>query len=220
MAWRAAARRGKGESAVSALAGEQVGGYSGKTSSGMARHGKHHYERDFMAQMFETKGEVAEWKMIYDEVKDLPVNEIITYERLDEILGRDFRQNRSPIDRVIVELVGRHRTLVNVRNVGYRIATAKEHAELARSHQRRSRRQIKKGMRRLESADQKQLTPDERREIENLKTRLSRLESAHRAMGRRQEQIEQRTERVEESNADLADKVESLTEKLKERGLI
>ena len=124
---------------------------------------------------FTPKGDVAEWRMLYDRIRSLDIGGILTYEDMDEILGRDFKEDRGPIYRCAKELEDNdHRTLAAVRNVGYRIVEPREHAQLATHHHRKSRRQLGKAVGKAASADRSKLTADERQRIDGLEMSLRR----------------------------------------------
>ncbi|MEU6725576.1 hypothetical protein ABZ917_17865 [Nonomuraea wenchangensis] len=174
--------------------------------------------------MFEVKGDQPEWRMIYSTILALDVDDVIKYADLDDVLGRDFLQDRSPIYRAISELEKTdHRTLTNVRGVGYRVAAASEHEGLARAHHQRSRRQMKKAVNKAASADRKALTPDQRKRIDSLEMSLRQ----HSQMIRRLElRDEQRAAEIKalrrEKNADVAElseRVDRLADLLERHGV-
>lgn len=174
--------------------------------------------------MFEVKGDQAEWRMIYARTLALAVDDVIKYTELDEILDRDFRQNRSPIYRVIAELEKSNaRTLAIVRGVGYRVAAASEHEGLARAHHQRSRRQMKKAVNKAASADRSALTPDERQRIDKVEMSLRQHAQMIRRLEMRDEQraaeIKNLRRQTNADVAELADRVDRLTELLERHGV-
>jgi hypothetical protein len=123
---------------------------------------------------FRPKGEQAEWRLLYDEFRKHSPGDVITYERLTEILGRDFRLNRTPVQRAMKELESAdHRTLACERGSGYRIASAGEHEHLVHVHSGRSRRQLGKAVAKARSANRAELTADQARRLDNLEVHLS-----------------------------------------------
>ena len=91
---------------------------------------------------FEPKGERAEWQYIYDAIREMDVDEVITYDEIGALLGRPFADNRAPMYRALKELLNVHsRHMVTVRGTGYRMAKASEHADTGMAYHRRSRLQ-------------------------------------------------------------------------------
>jgi hypothetical protein len=93
---------------------------------------------------FQPKGDVPEWRLIYDALLERAgFGDIITYAQLDEALGRPFEANRSPFYRARQHMGEmRSRWLVAVPRQGYRVIEAREHLTAAQSHKRRARRQL------------------------------------------------------------------------------
>jgi hypothetical protein len=141
--------------------------------------------------MFETKGDLPEWQMIYNRIENLAPLTMVSYDDLDEILGRDFRSNRSPLDRASKQLEDiNRRTLRNVRGVGYQIAEAHEHADLGIVHRKRAKRQFGKGLRKTGSADYSQMTPDQAKRNQAVDMTLRTLKNNVSEMERRQNEME------------------------------
>jgi hypothetical protein len=102
---------------------------------------------------FPPRGEAAEWRMLYDEFRKHGPGQVVTLQRLSEVLGRDFLAGgRAALRRTIRELeTAGSRTLVCARGAGCRTAAA-EHEGLARLHCERSRRQLGRAAARARSA--------------------------------------------------------------------
>ena len=47
--------------------------------------------------MFTPKGDRAEWRVIYDHTRTMTPGEVLTYERISGLLGRDSRTGRGPL---------------------------------------------------------------------------------------------------------------------------
>lgn len=112
---------------------------------------------------FKPKGELPEWRMVYDQLlASAEFGDVITYQQLDEVLGRRFVDNRAPIYRARTELGDmRHRWLTSVPDVGYRVIDANEHITEAQRHKRRARRQLGFMVKVAEVTDLGRLTQDE-----------------------------------------------------------
>lgn len=129
--------------------------------------------------MFEIKGERPQWETVYDLLSPRDVDDLITFDVFSEALGTDFRTHRSPLYKAI-EVLQRenHRTVDNVKNVGYRIVAASEHARLAQRQIRKAGRSTKRGKGKALSANRAELTPDGVKTVDAILLRLAGIESA------------------------------------------
>ena len=114
-------------------------------------------------QPFTAKGDTPEWKMIYDALlTTAEFGEVISYAQLDEVLGRRFAANRSPLYRARLEMgEARHRWLDAVPGKGYRVIEAAEHIDVAQKHKRRARKQLGRMVRVAQVTDISRLTESE-----------------------------------------------------------
>jgi hypothetical protein len=112
---------------------------------------------------FAPKGDLPEWRVIYDLLlEDADFDDLISYDDLDQALGRDFRSQRGPLYRARTELgAQRHRWLEAVPNKGYRVIQAREHLRVAHGHKQRARTQYRAMMTVGAATDLARLTPDE-----------------------------------------------------------
>lgn len=132
---------------------------------------------------FETKNTKPEWEIIYDYVQDLDRDEIITYEELSGILGRSFRRSRTPIYKVMEMLEEYHnKTLVNVKNVGYRVSRGRDHLSKSAQHYKKMGRQLKRTRSVIDSTDFTDLDVEERKHAERKSLHAAIMEhvSGHR----------------------------------------
>jgi uncharacterized coiled-coil protein SlyX len=164
--------------------------------------------------MFETSGPVPEWRVIYDHAATVPIDGVITYERLDTLLGRGFRSDRSPVYRAQKEMLeANRRTLVNVPRVGYRVARANEHAGLAGGQRRKARRAMTKAVRIVDGTDRSRLTSDETRRLDALEHNLKRQALMLR-------KTDARVAVVEKEVARSDDRMDLLVRTLKNKGVL
>ena len=93
---------------------------------------------------FEAKGILPEWRLIYDQLlAEADFGAVISYERLDAVLGRTFKDYRSPIYRAMRHLLEtRKRWLVAVPLLGYRVIEPNEHVLAAKDRKQRAKRQL------------------------------------------------------------------------------
>lgn len=184
----------------------------------MARQGEEPPKR--RGHMFETKGDLPEWRLVYDHAATLEVGDTITYDDLDAILGRDFKASRTPIYDAIRHLEqDSSRTLRNVQNVGYRVAQAIEHEELARHHHRKSGRSIRRAASKIASADRTQLTAEERRRFDDMQAQLDQQATMLRRLDTKVTGVVLNNKRTERAVGDVAARVERLAEALARHGI-
>lgn len=170
---------------------------------------------------FQPKGAEAEWRPLYRAAKKLKAGDVLPYEQITEDLGRELGTDRAPMYRAIRELERvDHRTMECVAGVGYRVVEAAEHMRIAKHHQKKSRRQLGKSLRKVRSADRRKLSKEQADQFDAYEQRLSRMESMVRRLNERQSITEERTEKVEQDSAELAAQVARLHEQLQRRGLL
>jgi len=174
--------------------------------------------------VFTPKGERAEWRVIYDEARKLAPGDVLSYGRLSQVLGRDVRSGRVPVERVIRELQqADSRTLVCVRGQGYRIAAATEHEHLARRHSARSRRQLAKAAAAARSANRAELSPEQARRLDELEMQFSQHAGMLRRLDARDRQREAEIRQLRRDTsgglATLSGQVSRLADVLQRHGI-
>ncbi len=112
---------------------------------------------------FQPKGDLPEWRLIYDRLLEhADYGDVITYAELDEVLGREFEDNRSPLYRAREQLgVARSRWIEPVPRVGYRVIEPREHIIVAQNKKRRARTQLRGMVRVAEFTDLSRLSPSD-----------------------------------------------------------
>lgn len=149
---------------------------------------------------FETKGAQPERKIIYAMLLEAAdFGDVVTYAQLDEVLGRPFRDNRSPFYAARDDMLElRKRWAEPVPNVGYRVIEANEHMMAAKRAKDRGRRQLGKMVKIGEGTDLSRLTPTELEQFDSQsrfnravymavvshEKRLNRIEDVLRADGK------------------------------------
>lgn len=174
--------------------------------------------------VYGPKGDRAEWRIIYDEARKMSSGDVLTYDKLSELLNRDFRTARTPLQRAMQELENvDKRTLTCVRGAGYRIAAATEHEQLARKHSTRSRRQLDKAAAKARSADRSELSADQVRRLDDLELQFSqhaeilqRLDNRDR---KRQDEIRQLRRDHNGTTANLSDQITNIAAALRRHGI-
>lgn len=140
----------------------------------------------------------------------LPHGTLLTFDDLAAIIDADPKKSRSTIHDAAKQLERiASRTLISVRNVGYRIAMPGEHEALAVVHHRKARRQVTRAMSKLGSADRAQLDDVQRANVDAFRMLYSRHEAMlniHdlrlRELERSRPEVEQRLSALEQALAD------------------
>lgn len=166
---------------------------------------------------FLPKGDVSEWQILYARLSMMQPGELLSYDQLDELLGRDFRSNRAPIYRATQELQKlNRRTVIAVAGKGYRIASASEHAYLAQRHYRSSRRQIRMAVEKSSSAERSELSQEERARMDALEltlrtyaSALKRIDTRNRDRESLMEDLQKKGERIR-ADVNAADRITEL----------
>lgn len=113
--------------------------------------------------MFKPKGAVSQRQMIVDLVADTPHGELVPYQALEIALSADRRTVLSAVNQAKASIQKQcQKSLVAVRNEGYRVLNPNETMELAKVHQKRGRRQTRKAKSAIVNTDYAQLTDLER----------------------------------------------------------
>lgn len=174
--------------------------------------------------IFAPKGEKPQWEYLFDVLRLKQVNEVATYEELSEAVGFNVRQNRSPLYLAQKQLEKQHlRTIVVEKGVGYRIAEATEHEELARNHQKRGRRQIKRAIDKIVYVDRGRLTPEAVKRFDAIQMTLARQEDLIKRNDVRLTNVEKAIQATRQATAKTAEELEAkqakMIEALKRHGI-
>lgn len=165
------------------------------------------------AEIFEPKGEVSERALLVDLICDMEPGEVVTYEMLDEALGRPFKDNRVPWYAAVETLQRDYKkTMVLVRGEGYRVAKPEQHADIATFRQKKARRQIGKASRVVKNTNWSALSPKEAERLTSVEIALANQQRALRSVSGRVAKVEKKTEVTD-------DKVALIEAALKKAGI-
>lgn len=168
--------------------------------------------------MFDTIGERARWRDVYDRLASMEIGDLLTYEELTEITGTPLDQARSDFDRAKKELeTNNSRTMANVRKTGYRMVEAVEHIDLARHHQKKARRQIVRAKRRAHSADRARLGHEDRARVDTMENNLALQETILRRTVKRLDAVEVETKREKRQRREAETMLEARIARLEKR---
>lgn len=164
---------------------------------------------------FTPAGERARWKILYDLLRAKDVGDTITYRELADAVDLDPDRNRTTIQfalrRAAQEyLVIDKRAVDNLPNEGYRVTEAEEHLRLARTHQRRATRSVRRGQQLLEHVDWDAITdPAARHALQLAGALIARQADVMRRLDIRQRHLEETmaavTEKSERTDGELDD---------------
>jgi DNA-binding GntR family transcriptional regulator len=114
---------------------------------------------------FEPLGEQARWRILYAELLKLEPGQMISYADMAACLGM-----ADPEDRHLVQMATRRagqelektekHAIQAVRGQGYMVVKAEQHFELARIHQAKSVRSVKRAKSKTDNVDFNDLSPD------------------------------------------------------------
>lgn len=151
---------------------------------------------------FEPVGEVARWRVLYELLRPMEPDDVITYEQMAEALDLDIAKDKTTIQlamrRAARELeVMDNRAVDSVRNVGYRVVRAPEHLTLAERHQRKARGALVRSHSKVEHVDFNALDQDSRKAFEIVGRALTWQLQQMRHLDLRQRNLEAAVESVQ-----------------------
>lgn len=157
---------------------------------------------------FEPIGDLARWRQLVPLFVETPRGSTVTHEELAKALDLDPESEtdrkaiRAAVRQAAIHLSREHdRSLSAVRGVGYRVARADEHVELASGQQRRSRRALSRAKQHVDHVDLSELSEEGRRIVHAAASALAWQQQQIRKLDLRQAGLE----RVVESIANKAD---------------
>jgi hypothetical protein len=160
-----------------------------------------------MASPFVPLGEKPLWHSIYDHARELPYGALVSYQKLDNLLERDSRSNRSAIYSAIKHLeLNEKRTMMCIPKQGYKVAEPPEHLTLARKRRTRARRQVAMGIRTISATAREQLDSEQARRLDEFELYLGRVDQTLRGTIRRVEVVEKaQAEQAQDFGEQLAE---------------
>ena len=177
---------------------------------------------------FEPVGELARWRVLVRRFAAVDRGVTLTYEELGAALDLDPVKDRRSIAAAVREaskaLSRDHdRSLVAVRNVGYRVVLPDEHLDLAGRHQRKARSQLVKSKTHVDHVDVSGMSEEGRaifvaaaRAIAWQQQQIRRIDLRQQDLERVVDSITTRVERSEEETsarlAELERRIAELSE--------
>jgi len=173
---------------------------------------------------FTPTGDRARWRILYDMLAERDSGDTLTYDEMVTALGLhadDRNTAQLAMRRAAVEYELSHKRAVKaVPNVGYRIVDAGEHLGLARTHQGKASRSVKRGLSKVTNVDLNRIDdPEVRKALELAAAVLSHQDEMMRRMSIRQAHMERAlntvSERTEENEKRTTAQIEELQERLR-----
>lgn len=175
--------------------------------------------------MFRTKGDVAQWKVLYGYLSLLKVGDQVKDEELIARLPDAAEGSwRSAFFRAVKELEREDkRTFARVRGVGYRMIEAREHEGEARKQHKRARRRLASAHAKVHSADRSRLTPEERQRMDAMELHLAQQQQLTKRLDARvdrlQEDLKEARREHKQDLASVSERVDKLAEQLARAGI-
>jgi uncharacterized coiled-coil protein SlyX len=174
-------------------------------------------------ETIDTSG-VARWKKIYELLEQCDVNDVITYDQIEEATDSFLDECRSDIyhaaDKYLLEY---KRSIECVRGVGYRVVAAREHERLIRQDVRSIRRKNRKAADRAIHVRRDELTTEQRRRIDEMQLHLAqhgeilrRMENKVRRLDEVYKILRSRTLENTEVTAEMSERMLRLEQRIAE----
>ena len=129
--------------------------------------------------MFKPKGEKPYWEMIYNQIKDKQVGEILTYHELSTIIGEDIRENRSAVYKARKQFLENENKFLDIeRNVGYRVVEGMDIMKHAKSRQLIAKHQVVAADFETANINVKTLTPEEKKKLQDFMVHNANIQQA------------------------------------------
>lgn len=144
-------------------------------------------------------GDVARWRIIYQLLKPMRVDDILSYERMGEVLGLDPVKDRHVMQMAMrraareFEQVDKH-AVDSVKNTGYRVVRVAEHIHLARRQQRKAGKALESGHSKAVNVDWNGVDPETRKALEVVARAFSMQMDFNRRFDVRQKRLEKAIE--------------------------
>jgi SpoVK/Ycf46/Vps4 family AAA+-type ATPase len=168
---------------------------------------------------FQPVGDRARWKVIYDLLVRTPVGEIVTYDKLGEILELHPNRQRAAIQMAVRRAAREHleenlRALEVVTNQGYRIVEAVEQLRIARRYQRKANNALASGHSNAVNVDMTQLEPQTRHAFEVVGRAFTMQMDFNRRFEVNQQKLEENIAQITEQTTRSEEEIAALRARL------
>ena len=160
---------------------------------------------------FKPKGDIAQWRTVYNLLTKTPVDATITYNTLAEALNLHPRTDRHRIQAAARKAAERllktdSRAIENVSETGYRIVTAAQQIPLAGKQIEKAGNALDKGHDLTQNVRLDELTSEERQIVNSMTVGFAQVAQWARQINQRVGDHEDRLSDVEAELARLRDK--------------
>lgn len=168
---------------------------------------------------FEPKGETARWRLLYQLLSSTPIDGILYYEDMGDVLNLDPEEDRHTIQVAMrraaseLEKVEKH-AVEAVKNVGYRVVEPEEHLRLARQQQRRSSKALVRGHSKVINVDLSNVDPEVRQAFQVVASAFAMQMDFNRRTDIRQKKLEDALDGVRELSTKTDEEVSELRARL------
>jgi len=171
---------------------------------------------------FEAAGDRARWKVIYDQLVKLPPGGILTYAEIGALLSLDPDTDRHKIQMAMRRAAQEHlrvdlRSITSVPNTGYQVVETERKLAIARQHQGKAVRSVRRGRDHVVNADLAGLDQDTRAVFEAMAWKFTQQDEAIHRLDVRQRRQERQLaaaqsahQQTQEQLADLANRLAKL----------
>ncbi|MDD3962249.1 MAG: hypothetical protein PHT77_10345 [Bacteroidales bacterium] len=134
---------------------------------------------------FTPNGKKAEWRMIDDEFNTMEPGQIVTYEQLTAVLGKDVKTNRGAFYRFAKEMRRRGKTLTCIPNQGYMVVFPVDMEKRIYKHSKRGENITVRLVEEASHTPRESLTDEQRRRLNDEETILGRFATSWRSFRRK-----------------------------------
>jgi hypothetical protein len=172
-----------------------------------------------MMSPFTPAGDRARWKAIYDQLVKLPVGGTLTYAEIGALLGLDPDADRHKIQMAVRRAAREHllvdlRSITSVPNVGYQVVETERKLSIARVHQGKAARSVRRGRDHVVNASLDGLDPDTRAVFEAMAWKFSQQDEAIRRLDVRQQRHERQLAAARSAHEQTAEQLADIASRL------
>lgn len=168
---------------------------------------------------FDPIGDKARWRFLYDLLVKAEIGDTVTYEAMGEALDLDPQRDRHALQMAMRRAAKEHlehdlRSVAPVPNVGYRVVETERKLELAKVHQGRAQRSVRRGRAHVENADLSQVDEATRNLFEAMAWKFAQQDEVIHRLDVRQKRHERQLEAAVSAQQQTADQLTELARRL------
>jgi hypothetical protein len=168
---------------------------------------------------FTPQGDQARWRYIYDLLVKAKTGEIVTYEAMGDALSLDPDADRHKIQMAMRRAAREHlkidlRSVEPVANAGYRVTETERKLELARKHQAKAVRSVRRGRAHVDYADLASVDEATRNLFEAMAWKFAQQDEVIHRLDVRQKRHERQLQATVSAQEETAQQLADLRERL------